>query len=137
MELLLRPWRRAFDFAGRSTRTEYWLFVGQAMLLILAPIIVGVAAQDPGLAAKNQIANLYVALFGIATLACFVPGLAVAVRRLHDQDRSGAFLFLWFAPFGGLAILVFMLLEGSEGENLYGPNPRDDDTLAGMQEVFE
>ncbi|MFV0643224.1 MAG: DUF805 domain-containing protein [Sphingomonadaceae bacterium] len=57
-------------------------------------------------------------------LGSFIPMLAVQVRRFHDQDKSGWFVLLSFIPFvGGLIVLVFMCLEGTKGENQYGPDP--------------
>jgi uncharacterized membrane protein YhaH (DUF805 family) len=44
------------------------------------------------------------------------------VRRLHDGDRSGFFIFLGLVPFiGGLIVLVLMILPGTPGPNQYGP----------------
>ncbi|UUF17656.1 Inner membrane protein YhaI [Escherichia coli] len=43
-------------------------------------------------------------------LATFLPVLALAIRRLHDTDRSGAWALLFFVPFiGWLVLLVFFL----------------------------
>ncbi|MEY3725772.1 MAG: hypothetical protein RI971_349 [Chloroflexota bacterium] len=58
-------------FSGRASRAEYWYF-------FLFTIIAGAAlsAIDSTLATAFSIANL-------------VPNLAVAVRRLHDTNRSG------------------------------------------------
>ncbi|XPE67493.1 DUF805 domain-containing protein [Shigella flexneri] len=44
-------------------------------------------------------------------LATFLPVLALAIRRLHDTDRSGAWALL-FVPFiGWLVLLVFSCTE--------------------------
>ena len=58
-------------------------------------------------------------------LAIFIPSLAVQVRRFHDQGRSGWFVLLNFIPFiGTLIVLVFMCLDGTDGPNEYGPDPK-------------
>lgn len=57
-------------------------------------------------------------------LLVFIPSLAVSVRRLHDQDKSGWFYLLNFIPFGGLVLLVFYCLPGTPGLNRYGPIPK-------------
>lgn len=55
-----------------------------------------------------------------------MPGLAVSVRRLHDQDRTGWLLLLWFIPvLGWFALLVLMCLEGTRGPNRFGPDPKN------------
>ena len=67
-------------------------------------------------------------LIGLLTLwwlFTIIPNLAVAIRRLHDQDKSGWMILLAFIPFvGGLILLVFMLLEGTRGPNRFGPDPK-------------
>jgi len=62
-------------------------------------------------------------------LFIFIPSLAVTVRHLHDQDRSGWLVLLQFIPFigglGGLILLVFTVIEGTKGTNSYGPDPKN------------
>ncbi|WP_244586708.1 DUF805 domain-containing protein [Escherichia coli] len=58
-------------------------------------------------------------------LATFLPVLALAIRRLHDTDRSGAWALLFFVPFiGWLVLLVFFCTEGTSGSNRYGNDPK-------------
>ena len=61
-------------------------------------------------------------LYGLAT---FLPSLAVAVRRLHDTDKSGWYLLLSLVPFVSLVLFVFYLLEGNNGKNQYGNDPKN------------
>ncbi len=62
---------------------------------------------------------------GLYSLAILVPGIAVGIRRLHDTDRSGWWFLIVFVPFiGGLVLLVFMLLGGTQGDNQFGPDPK-------------
>lgn len=68
-------------------------------------------------------------LYGLYSLAVLIPTIAVAVRRLHDTDRSGWWLLLCFVPLGGLVIIVFVILEGTAGENRFGENPLIESTL--------
>jgi uncharacterized membrane protein YhaH (DUF805 family) len=65
-------------------------------------------------------------LLSIVGLALFIPSLAVTVRRLHDQDKSGWLVLLPLIPLvGGIILLVFMLLEGTQGPNRFGPDPKE------------
>lgn len=137
MYWLLRPWRHAFDFSGRSPRREYWLFVLQSYVLLLVPaMVLAFGGDEKGAMSDGTISTLAV-VFGVAFLISFVPSLAVAVRRLHDQDKSGLLLLIGLIPAGGLVLFVIMLLDGTEGDNIYGPNPRDRNAVEGMSEVFE
>ena len=60
-------------------------------------------------------------------LGLFLPSLAVAVRRLHDTNRSGWFYYLIsLIPLVGVIILiVFMCQDSARGPNRYGPSPKE------------
>jgi uncharacterized membrane protein YhaH (DUF805 family) len=58
-------------------------------------------------------------------LVTLLPGLAVSVRRLHDTDRSGWWLFIMMIPIAGLVVLiVWFIQDGTPGYNRFGPNPK-------------
>ena len=68
----------------------------------------------------------YFMFVDIYCLALLIPCIAVAVRRLHDSNRSGWWLLLGLIPLiGTIVILVFMCQDSQPGENQYGPNPKD------------
>lgn len=59
------------------------------------------------------------------SLAVLLPSLGVAVRRLHDTDRSGWWLLIGLVPLvGGIILLVFLASDSKSHENGYGPNPK-------------
>ncbi len=93
------------DFEGRATVREYWSFylINSAVGLLLGLIV-------PVLALL-----LY---FGV-----LLPSIAVGVRRLHDQNRSGLYWFIAFIPFGVLVLLFWATQPGTGGSNDYGPDP--------------
>ena len=135
---LLRPWRHAYDFRGRSPRREYWLFVLQFYLLLLVTAMM-VAFTGAGLERTgSQAASLIFAIMlGMFFLLCLVPWFAVTVRRLHDHDKPGILLLLAFVPaIGWLFMLFYTVMPGSDGENNYGPDPRDR-ALERVAEIFE
>jgi uncharacterized membrane protein YhaH (DUF805 family) len=58
-------------------------------------------------------------------LVTLVPVLTVSVRRLHDIDRSGWWILAYLIPLiGRILMLVFNVLDGTPGDNRYGPNPK-------------
>ena len=58
-------------------------------------------------------------------LLLLVPGVAVIVRRLHDIYRSGWWSLILVIPLiGPIVILVFMCLDGTSGNNRFGPDPK-------------
>jgi uncharacterized membrane protein YhaH (DUF805 family) len=106
-------------FSGRSRRMEYWYFV-------LFNIIVGVvlALIDILLGTFSAAGNIGL-LSGIYSLAVLIPTLAVIVRRLHDIDRTGWWIFINLIPLiGTIVLLVFALTPGTPGSNRYGPDPK-------------
>ena len=76
-----------FGFKGRINRGKYWL-------AILIFVIVGLI-----MATINYIADqaLPAQLLGIiVNIGLFISGLAVGIKRLHDRDRSGWWLLLFY-----------------------------------------
>jgi uncharacterized membrane protein YhaH (DUF805 family) len=61
-------------------------------------------------------------LFGLAVL---LPGIGVAIRRLHDIGKTGWWLLIGFVPLVGLIVLIYFYVhEGDSGSNEYGANPK-------------
>lgn len=112
---------RYSDFEGRSRRSEYWYFVlAQFVLSLGVGIVIGLVG-----AMSNSLAMLSLAVYVIASLALIVPGIAVAIRRMHDLGYSGWMLLIGLIPFlGGFVLLYFMCTEGEPGANKWGPNPK-------------
>jgi uncharacterized membrane protein YhaH (DUF805 family) len=132
MEWMLMPLRRYADFSGRSRRKEYWMFT---LGILLVYVILGALIAMGGLFSSfgnpgaepqmSAIGWIGIVLLGIFALGIFIPALAVIVRRLHDQDKSGWFILIQFIPYiGGIIMLIFMCIEGTKGENRYGPDPK-------------
>jgi uncharacterized membrane protein YhaH (DUF805 family) len=122
---ILRPWRRMLDFSGRSTRREYWLFQLQMPIVVLLVIMFGAMLGFEGTS------TILLVILGLGLIPWFIASLAVAVRRLHDHDKSGWFLLLGLIPWiGGIIQVIMMLWPGDSYENSYGYDPRDGDQPA-------
>lgn len=99
------------NFSGRASRSEYWLWV---LFIVLGSIVAVIIDEVIGI-------RLIDPIFALATL---LPSIAVAVRRLHDIDRSGWWLLINFIPLIGLIVLiVWFCTSGTEGLNRFGPDP--------------
>ena len=82
---------------------------------------------DPGMLMEELGTGVWIVggLLLLWWLFVLIPNLAVTVRRLHDQDKSGWMFLLIFIPFvGPLILLVFMFLDGTRGPNRFGPDPK-------------
>jgi uncharacterized membrane protein YhaH (DUF805 family) len=94
-------------FNGRAGREEYWNFT-------LISAIISIALYFT----MND-------LWAVYTMAVLLPSIAVSVRRLHDIDRSGWWVFIVIVPVFVIVLLFLMLLDGKPGDNRYGFNPKD------------
>jgi uncharacterized membrane protein YhaH (DUF805 family) len=102
-------------FSGRASRSEYWFWVLFAVIGGLATAILDAAifGYHAGVSPFNGI-------FGLVT---FLPGLAVAARRLHDTDRTAWWLLLALTGIGAIILIVWFCFKGTPGPNRYGPDP--------------
>ena len=115
-------------FSGRASRPEYWWFVlflilGQLVANILDTMMFGSGRvmHGPGYAEWVSHGGPLSAIFSLAML---LPGLAVAVRRMHDLGKSGWWLLIAFVPFVGWLVLLYFLVQPSQPmTNQFGPMP--------------
>lgn len=111
--------RKYATFTGRARRKEFWYFV-------LASAILGAIAEKI-YGGEGMMSNFLEMLL-------FVPGVAVAVRRLHDTGRSGWWVLLAPTGIGTILLFFFMVQEGDAYANEYGPDPKPyDDGTDGSQ----
>lgn len=149
MEHYINAFKKYAVFAGRATRTEYWMFI---LFNFLAQIILSLISLIPFL----------VILKLIYSLAIIIPTLSITCRRLHDINRSGwwqllpaiclGLLIIFAVSAGttlmmypsyngsgllvamgvvglvalvsGIVLFVFMCLDSTPGVNRFGLNPK-------------
>ena len=114
------------EFTGRSTRPDYWwVWLGNLILSIPFWIIyfytvflstVMDSVSDSASEATFMIFGLVAIIYAIFYLAILVPTLALSVRRLRDAGFHWAFIFLRFAPMGGIALLILHARPTKETE---------------------
>jgi uncharacterized membrane protein YhaH (DUF805 family) len=140
--LLLRTLRGIVTFSGRSRRTEvvyYWIAA------ILADTVLAFA-----LAMILPVPAASLAATGLRWII-YIPLIALFTRRLHDHGRSGWWTLLLVAELGwqflatapaqnflpislmaamllSLALLALWFWPGTDGANIYGPDPREGDS---------
>jgi len=131
-------------FSGRINRAKFWIavLVFTAINIVMAGLVYATDGSTPA-----QIVN------GLVSLAVFISGIGVGIKRLHDRNKSGWYLLLFYlAPsvlftagyilgmteggetiggvlaFLSLAIMVWAFVElgclrGTIGQNRFGPDP--------------
>jgi uncharacterized membrane protein YhaH (DUF805 family) len=96
-------------FQGRAARPEYWYWV---LFVVIVAVVLQILAGIIG-----SLMTVIGVLFQLATI---LPGIAVAVRRLHDIDKTGWWLLIAFIPLiGALVLLYFCVQPGTPGPNQY------------------
>ncbi len=93
------------DFNGRSRRSEYWYFF---LVNVIISLILNLIGRGTGLGILSLVYSLIV----------LVPGIAVAVRRMHDVNKSGWFILI------PIYNLILACTEGTKGDNQYGADPK-------------
>ncbi|HNW03837.1 MAG TPA: DUF805 domain-containing protein [Oscillospiraceae bacterium] len=108
----LNMWQNFALFTGRSGRGDYWRVFAVNLAI---GFVLGVLSQL--LDVFSWIGSLY-------SLAALIPGLALAVRRLHDVGKSGLYVLYALIPLVGWIIVLIPLAQaGDPAENRFGPVP--------------
>ncbi len=116
MNYYLAAWKKYATFSGRAQRAEYWVFT----LINLAIIVAGIALGE--VFGDKRVIPVVVGAF---ILAMLIPSIAVTVRRLHDTEKNGWWIFIKLVPLvGSIVLLIFLLDDSQLGDNKYGPNPK-------------
>lgn len=147
MNWMILPFKRYFEFSGRSRRKEFWMF--QLLQVLVSFVLFAIMFSGGGaqFLAGVENENLDATVMGVPMmiggilailwfLAAFIPSLAVTIRRLHDRNLSGwwygglliaSFIPILniFAGIGMLVMLVILMLDGTDGPNRFGPDPKD------------
>ncbi|MFZ7088778.1 DUF805 domain-containing protein [Curtobacterium sp. RRHDQ10] len=138
-----RFWRGYVVFRGRAARPEFWWWaLWWAIFSVVVNVFYGVGAFSAALAPPSSAeqerlteamdsanpfpvwgyllsslppaAMIALAVFTIVGLAALLPWIAMAVRRLHDTNRSGWWTLLSLVPVGNIVVLVFLVLPSDE-----------------------
>lgn len=119
-------------FAGRARRSEFWWFYLFTLIVSFVVLLPGYILMIAGAAASSDSSSpgvvfwlglVLIIIGALASLALYIPFLAVGCRRLHDRGQSGWLQLLLLVPCGNIVLLVFWVMEGTPGDNAYGPKP--------------
>ncbi len=125
IEAYKKYWIKFADFKTRSSRGDYWFVVLMNFIISFALSVIlglfGIEIVKTSFDFKNFASafelgpGYYISLiWGLINL---IPALAVAVRRLHDTNRSGWWIFICLIPFVGFIWYLVLLCLGSVSEN--------------------
>jgi len=148
-----------FTYTGRINRAKYWLALLVYLAITVLLIAIGLIMFGNSLLAvgDEETDEIVVGLlsrgigFTLIVLVVYIPmvvsGFMVGIKRLHDRDKSGWWLLVFYVlpgllstigetlAAGGLvfslasfAVSIWALVElgflrGTAGSNRYGPDP--------------
>ncbi|MCA8927885.1 MAG: DUF805 domain-containing protein [Alphaproteobacteria bacterium] len=119
MDIVLAPYRRYFEFSGRSRRLEFGVFV---LVNIVASLVLVFLDMALGLFDPETEAGVLSSLYGLFVV---IPNIALGVRRLHDTGNSGWWFLLVLVPLLNLILFLYLLLKrGTDGPNRFGSDPK-------------
>jgi uncharacterized membrane protein YhaH (DUF805 family) len=93
-----------FGFKGRINRGKYWLAI---LIFVIVGLIMGTISYVADQALPAQLLSI------IVNIGLFISGLAVGIKRLHDRDKSGWWLLLFY-------VLPSLLFGAGAGLFIYG-----------------
>ncbi|WP_139282483.1 DUF805 domain-containing protein [Pseudoxanthobacter soli] len=145
-----------FRFDGRICRKDFWIghiAVDVVMAALGAALVFGNAgiAASVGVAPSFELGVAGNVIVSVLMLVAVVAGFAVAIKRLHDRNRSGWFILVFSIPgfaqglnpvlppaaanaihtvlsvvFGVWYYVELGFLRGTVGDNRFGPDPLGD-----------
>jgi uncharacterized membrane protein YhaH (DUF805 family) len=98
-------WKNYVNFSDRTNLRGYWMAF---LLNFVAGVILGIIAASA--ASLSFLSSVY-------SVAVFLPGLGLAVRRLRDAGKKWYNVFWIFLPLIGLIILIVLLCKPSVEED--------------------
>ena len=108
-------------FSGRASRKEFWLFT---LFNVLAYLIITFLGFYFFGTYSSSVIGFQSPLGLLYWLGTLLPAISVQVRRLHDTNHSGGWVWLSLLPLvGPIIVFVWLVSRGTEGDNEYGPDP--------------
>lgn len=100
-EAFLRFWKKALDFRGRASRSEFWWWMLCDLLIVIMAslVIASLYRSTGGSGFPRAVFGRFPLMWKMATI---IPFIALSIRRLHDSGRGGRTLaVLLVASFAG------------------------------------
>jgi uncharacterized membrane protein YhaH (DUF805 family) len=127
IEAARAPLGKLTVFSGRASRKEFWSYA-LALLLVVFAIAQVIRSLAP---------DLLLVLLLPMILVEYLAIWAVAVRRLHDSNKSGWILLIAFVPVGLIVVLLLLALPGDPQANRYDPHQDQRSTSRRLAELLE
>ncbi|MBQ3020654.1 MAG: DUF805 domain-containing protein [Bacilli bacterium] len=115
IDTLKNFFKHGLNFKERTSRGNYWITVFG--LVIFTFIIEFFVIGFIGGVISDILGIILSCIFSIVIS---IPMLSLSVRRLHDVNKSGWYLFVGFIPIVGIILLITALCSKTIESNKYG-----------------
>ncbi len=116
MKYFLDAFRKWNDFNGRATIKEFWGFFGIHIVLYLSLRFI-----SANLLTSEYYSDIFIVfpIIGmIYAIISIIPTISITIRRLHDINKCGWWILLFFIPLvGWFILLIFLLMSSQEKGN--------------------
>jgi uncharacterized membrane protein YhaH (DUF805 family) len=159
MKILLHSYKNMFNYSGRASRKEYWLFPVYNMIIgviytFLVIELVGFLEKKSNLISiVDTLISCHKYIVFTFVILILIANIALTVRRFHDINKSGWWGLVQIIPFlyealekmnipiEGLYLNIIILIiliiflciigfkKGTRGPNRFGEEPQKAELL--------
>lgn len=115
-----------FSLSGRTNRDHFWFLNALPMAAMLTTLFM--MGDDIATAESSVIGGLFWLLHLVVYLAVAWVCISVQVKRYHDKNSTGWWVFINIIPGLGAiwAMIESGMMAGDQTDNPYGPPPSSD-----------
>lgn len=113
---------KIYTTEGRLNRLRYFIYsIAWSLISSVVGFILG---SIGGLLSSDPESVLVIVPVGIWSFVAGIGSIMIAIRRLHDLNKSGWFLLIGLIPLVNMIFMLYILLiPGTVGDNQYGEDP--------------
>ena len=115
-----------FSFSGRANRDQFWFMHALPTAAMLTTLFM--LSDDIATGESAVIGAIFSLLHYVVYGVLIWMGLAVQIKRYHDKNASGWWVFINIIPGLGAiwAMIESGMMRGDESDNPFGPPPSAD-----------
>lgn len=102
MKYFIKELKRFNQIYGRTAKLDFWMFLMVDLLIVFFLVLTGTVIES------------FIAIYNIFTYLMIIPILTAQIRRLHDINKSGRYVFLNLIPLVGQVYLFYLLTKDGE-----------------------
>lgn len=113
---------KIYTTEGRLNRLRYFMY--SIVWSIISSVVGFILGSIGGLLSSDPESVLVMVPVGIWSFVAGIGSIMIAIRRLHDLNKSGWFLLISLIPLVNMIFVLYILLvPGTVGDNQYGEDP--------------